>query len=47
MKYVNMDDDSRDQGDVFAIPDLWCPSRLLSGAPDTSLLFAQLKLVGW
>ncbi|PBP17174.1 Spc97/Spc98 family protein [Diplocarpon rosae] len=40
-----MDYRDSDLGDVFAIPDLWCPSKLLSGAPDTSLLFSQLDLV--
>ncbi|EKD19640.1 Spc97/Spc98 family protein [Drepanopeziza brunnea f. sp. 'multigermtubi' MB_m1] len=40
-----MDNDHGDQGDVFAIPDLWCPSRLISYAPDDSLLFSELKLV--
>ncbi|CAL3965265.1 unnamed protein product [Diplocarpon coronariae] len=40
-----MDFHDKDQGDVFAIPDLWCPSKLLIDAPDTSLLFSQLDLI--
>ncbi|KAK2630499.1 hypothetical protein QTJ16_001319 [Diplocarpon rosae] len=40
-----MDYHDSDQGDVFAIPDLWCPSNLLSSAPGASLLFSQLDLV--
>ncbi|KUJ17071.1 uncharacterized protein LY89DRAFT_646195 [Mollisia scopiformis] len=38
-------DDNRDFGDVFAIPDLYGPSKLLGGAPEnSSFLFSQLKL---
>ncbi|KAH7313144.1 Spc98 family-domain-containing protein [Rhexocercosporidium sp. MPI-PUGE-AT-0058] len=40
-----MNDDNGDQGDAFAIPDLWAPSRFLRNAPETSLLFSQLRLV--
>lgn len=40
-------DDERDLGDVFAIPDLYGPSKLLLGAPENqSFLFSQLKLDG-
>ncbi|PVH82604.1 hypothetical protein DL98DRAFT_653007 [Cadophora sp. DSE1049] len=39
-----MNDDSDDQGDCFAIPDLWAPSRFLRDGPE-SLLFSQLKFV--
>ncbi|KAH7384788.1 Spc98 family-domain-containing protein [Cadophora sp. MPI-SDFR-AT-0126] len=39
-----MNDDSGDQGNCFAIPDLWAPSRFLRDGPE-SLLFSQLKLV--
>lgn len=41
-----MNDDNGDQGDAFAIPDLWAPSRFLRDSPDSSLLFSQLRLVG-
>ncbi|KAE8452614.1 hypothetical protein EG329_013873 [Mollisiaceae sp. DMI_Dod_QoI] len=38
-------DDDRDLGDVFAIPDLYGPSRLLGNpAENNSFLFSQLKL---
>ncbi|KAL5316675.1 hypothetical protein ACEPPN_015725 [Leptodophora sp. 'Broadleaf-Isolate-01'] len=40
-----MNDDNGDQGDAFAIPDLWAPSRFLRDSPDSSLLFSQLRLV--
>lgn len=40
-------DDERDLGDVFAIPDLYGPSKLLLGAPENqSFLFSHLKLDG-
>ncbi|KAK0102807.1 hypothetical protein ONS95_000994 [Cadophora gregata] len=39
-----MTDDNIDQGDVFAIPDLWAPSRFLRDGPE-SLLFSDLRLV--
>jgi hypothetical protein len=43
-----MDDDDKDSGLVFVIPDLWGPSRWLGnvdGVP--SFLFSELKLDGW
>jgi len=42
-----MNDDGKDPGQVFAIPDLWAPSKLLTDAPGlTSFLFSELKLDG-
>ncbi|KAL2061922.1 hypothetical protein VTL71DRAFT_7300 [Oculimacula yallundae] len=40
-----MNDERGDPGDVFAIPDLWAPSRFLRDGPDNSLLFSQLRFV--
>lgn len=42
-----MEDEDRNHGNVFSIPDLWAPSRFLSDAPEkSSFLFSQLKLYG-
>ena len=42
-----MDEDERDPGQVFAIPDLWGPSKWLANLDgDPSLLFSELKLDG-
>jgi hypothetical protein len=39
--------DDRDPGEVFAIPDLYGPSKFLSGASQNpSFLFPALKLDG-
>ncbi|CZT00522.1 hypothetical protein WAI453_009287 [Rhynchosporium graminicola] len=40
-----MNDHRGDEGDVFAIPDLWAPSRFLREGPENSLLFSQTRLV--
>jgi hypothetical protein len=41
------DDEDKDPGDVFAIPDLYAPSRWLSGGFQTAgYLFAELQLDG-
>jgi hypothetical protein len=40
-------DHETDFGDIFAIPDLYGPSKLLLGAPENnSFLFSHLKLDG-
>jgi hypothetical protein len=42
-----MDDEEKDAGDVFAIPDLWAPSSWLVDVKESSgLLFTELKLDG-
>jgi hypothetical protein len=42
-----MDDDDRDLGAPFAIPDLWGLSKLHAGGVEQdSVLFSQLKLDG-
>jgi hypothetical protein len=39
--------DARDAGEVFVIPDLYCPSKLLIDASQNpSFLFSELKLDG-
>jgi hypothetical protein len=45
---AKMDDtDDRDPGEVFAIPDLYAPSKFLSDtSQNPSFLFAGLKLYG-
>jgi hypothetical protein len=41
----SMDDNDRDPGLVFAIPDLWGPSKWLGSLDDhSSVLFSELKL---
>jgi hypothetical protein len=42
-----MNDDERDPGLVFAIPDLWGPSKWLGNSEnDSSFLFSELMLHG-
>jgi hypothetical protein len=42
-----MDDEEKDAGNVFAIPDLWAPSKWLLDVHDGSgLLFSELRLDG-
>jgi len=42
-----MGDVDEDPGAVFAIPDLWCPSKFLNDGEDhASFLFSHLKLDG-
>jgi hypothetical protein len=46
MRNVTMED-GRDSGDVFAIPDLYAPSKLLFNASEySSFLFSQMTLAG-
>ena len=43
-----MDDDDKDPSQVFAIPDLWGPSKWLGNLDgNSSFLFSDLKLDGW
>lgn len=42
-----MDDNEKDPGEVFAIPDLWGPSKWLGNLDGhSSFLFSKLKLDG-
>lgn len=42
-----MDDEGNHTGDVFAIPDLWAPSKwLIEVQQKSGLVFSELKLDG-